>query len=152
VSAPRRVLRAVVLFLAGTLTGVAAVLTWQSVAERNTGPAALQATILVPTVDNSGRRFTEDEWQAALGLLSASFGGVTFGAEQEGWWHDARQRLHREPVRVVVVTFDRARLPAFRQAVRELGRRLGQEAMYFRLEPVHVEVLPVGEENFQKAP
>jgi hypothetical protein len=85
-----------------------------------------------------------------LRLISSEFGGATLGAEHEGWWHDEQQRLHREPVRIVIVTFERERLPAFREAVREVGRRLGQEAMYFRIEEAQIEVLRVGGEKSRK--
>jgi hypothetical protein len=151
VSSWRRTAIGVALFLAGCVVGALMILGWQTV-NRSTPATGWQATLFLPTVDNTGRHFTEEEWRTALMLLTREFGGLTHGPEYEGWWQDAQGALHREPVRVLLVTFDRDRLPAFRRTVREVGRRLGQEAMYFRLEEAHVEVLQVREEKSQKGP
>ena len=137
------------LFAAGLVAGGAAVSWWLSASGP---PRVWEATVLVPLVDNRGERVPPDRWNAALEPLVADVGGATLGPEQEGWWRDAQRQVHREPVRPVVVSFDHQRLPDFRRAVRDVGRRLGQEAMYVRLEEPRVEVLSVGEGNSQKDP
>jgi hypothetical protein len=138
-------------FVVGTVVGAVTVLGWQTVTRSAPSPS-WQATLFLPTVDNAGRRFTDEEWRSALMLLTREFGGLTIGPEHDGWWQDAQEQLHREPVRVVLVSFDRDRLPVFRRIIREVGQRLGQEAIYFRLEEAHVEVLSVTEEKSQKGP
>jgi hypothetical protein len=135
------------LFVAGLVAGGAAVFWWLS----SSGPPRVwEATVLVPLVDNRGERVPPERWNNALEPLVDDFGGATLGPEQEGWWRDSQKQIHREPVRPVVVSFDHQRLAEFRRAVLEVGRRLGQEAIYVRLEEPRVEVLSVGEGNSQK--
>ncbi len=136
------------LFLIGAAGGGIAVHNWKTSstlpAEGNTGPRrSLEATILVPLHDNQGRRFTEEEWQAAVGVLVHAFGGVTLGEPQEGWWVNGRREVQREQVRPVVVSFAPERLEEFRRLVRQIGKRLGQEAMYVRFKEPHVELIAV---------
>jgi hypothetical protein len=109
----------------------------------NSAPRRLEATVYLPTVDNQGRPFEEARWQHALESLVAPFGGATLGQPQEGCWLDGRGRVCREPIRPVVVSFAPARLAEFRKAVHDVGKRLGQEAMYVRFEEPRVDVIPV---------
>lgn len=140
----------VALFLAGTAAGGAAVLGWEHGPRllHRPPPAAAEpprrweATFYLPVVDGGGQRLSAEDWQGALAELVRRFGGATVGGEQEGWWRDGRDRVHREPVRPVTVSFERHRLDEFREGVRALGRRLGQAEMYVRLEEPRVEVLP----------
>ncbi len=137
------------LFAAGLAVGGVAVFTWEQ------GPAAFarapvpadapplvwEATVYVPLTDNAGRRFPDEQWQGALDMLVADFGGVTLAAEMDGWSLDAERTVRREPVRAVIVSFGHDRLADFRESIREVGRRLGQDAMYVRLEEPRVEVV-----------
>jgi hypothetical protein len=107
-------------------------------------PRRLEATVLLPLADNDGRPFAEAAWQEALDELVAPFGGATLGPPLEGCWLDARQRVCREPVRPIVVSFAPERLNEFRHAVHNVGKRLGQEAMYIRFEEPRIELLIVG--------
>jgi hypothetical protein len=102
-------------------------------------PRRLEATIVLPVVDNNGRPL-DAPWQAALELLTKEFGGATLGPAQEGCWRDGQGKLRREPVRPVVVSFERGRLGRFREVLDEVGRKLGQEAVYARFEEPRVEV------------
>jgi hypothetical protein len=141
------------MFVVGLAAGGAAVLSWehgsqwlrrldQVVAEP---PRRWEATVYLPVTDGTGRRFSEDNWQGALAELVSHFGGATVGAEQEGWWVDSRSQVRREPVRPVTISFERHRLGEFRESLREVGRRLGQVEMYFRLEEPRVEIVSVGD-------
>jgi hypothetical protein len=150
---PRRYgLYGFVLFLAGVTAGGGGVLAW----ERGPGllhrppppaesPRRWEATLYLPLADTDGHRFSAETWQGALSDLVGRFRGATLAPEQEGWWVDGRNQVHREPVRPVTVSFERHRLDEFRASVREVGRRLGQVEMYVRLEEARVELLPVGE-------
>jgi len=159
-NSPLRGLLTIAVFLIGAVVGGSAALTWvaqQPLLIPPPSPAAKEdvarvweATIFVPVVDGEGQRFAEPDWQRALDILIADFGGATLGNEQEGWWLDSRKQIHREMVRPVTISFDRQRLDEFRASVREVGRRLRQEAMYVRLEEPRVEVLTVPPENSEK--
>jgi hypothetical protein len=110
-------------------------------------PRSWEATVYLPLTDNQGKRFPEGDLQAALTLVVRRFGGATFAEEWEGYWLNDQQRLQREPVRRLIVSFDRNRLGEFRQVMREVGRRLGQQAVYFRLEEPRVELLRVARDS-----
>jgi hypothetical protein len=144
-----------VLFLGGMAAGAGAVVGWQHLHRpplADLPPKRCEATIYLPVVDNDGRRIGDEDWRQAVAGLVADFGGATLGAEQEGWWVDDRRQVHREPVRLVVISFERQRLPEFRAGLRDLGRRLGQEELYVRLEEPHIELLPVGGVTPEKGP
>ena len=155
----RRGLIGLIVFLAGTAAGGAAVLAWEHgprLLHRPPSPGAAEpprrweATLYLPAAANDGRRFSEDAWQGAVAVLVDHFGGATLAGEQEGWWLDRDRHVRREPVRPVVVSFERHRLGEFRDLVREVGRRLGQEEMYVRLDEPRVETLPIEAGNSQK--
>ena len=65
----------------GFVVGGAAVYTW----DRTLWPADPQpqqcweATVYLPLANNAGRRFSEEEFQAALALLVQGTGGVSIG-------------------------------------------------------------------------
>jgi hypothetical protein len=155
-----RGLLTIAVFVTGVVVGGSAALTWTSWQQLTTPPPPVagkedstrvwEATVFVPVVDSEGQRFNEPDWQRALDILVADFGGATLGNEQEGWWLDARKQIHREAVRPVTISFARSRLEEFRTSVREVGRRLRQESMYVRLEEPRVEVLTVPVENSEK--
>ena len=150
----------IAVFLIGVVVGGSAAFTWTSRQQLFTPPPApsskddparvWEATIFVPVVDGEGRRFKEPDWQRALDVLVADFGGATLGNEQEGWWLDAHKQIRREAVRPITISFERHRLEEFRASLREVGRRLRQEAMYVRLEEPRVEVLAIPVENSEK--
>lgn len=102
-----------------------------------------EATVYLPLADNHGKPFAETYWQEALTALVVQFGGATLGEAREGYWLDAQQRVRREQVRPVIVSFAPERLEEFRLLVRDLGKRLGQEAMYIRFDEPRVDVVPV---------
>jgi hypothetical protein len=143
----RRSLLAGSLFALGALLGGLGV--W-AVRVPAAPPTGLEATVYLPLVDNQGKPFSDAELQEALGLLVDRFGGATVGERAEGYWRDANQRVHREPVRRVTVVFPRDRLDEFRDALRQLGRRLGQETIYLRLDEARVEFLTVAPTKAEK--
>ena len=152
-SAMGRFLPSLALILAGMAVGGLAVYSWQQlhlattpapqIAAEVTPRRCWEATLFLPTSDNQGKPFPEEVWQNALGILIARFGGATAGERRDGYWLDDREHIQREVVRPVVVSFDLGRLEEFRQAVREVGQRLGQEAMYVRFQESQVELIPV---------
>jgi hypothetical protein len=147
VTGVHRAFLGLVLFAAGAAVGGVGVSFWP---HRVEAPRTWEAIVYLPLTDNSGRRFNSEEWEQALDVLVTEFGGCTLGAEQEGRWLDNDQHVQREPVRPVMITFEHGRLDDFRRSIREVGRRLGQQAMYLRLQNAQVEILDVAPGNSQK--
>ena len=155
----RRGVIALVLFLAGAAAGGVGVLAWEHGPRLLHRPPAAgepprrwEATLYLPAAANDGHRFSAEAWQGAVAVLVDRFGGATLAGEQEGWWLDRDRHLRREPVRPVVVSFERQRLGEFRDLVREVGRRLGQDEMYVRLDEPRVETLRIEAGNSEKDP
>jgi hypothetical protein len=122
----------------GVALGASGLFLWQRWRE----PArSWEATVYLPVNDNRGKPFPPREWRAAIGVLVERFGGATLGDRREGFWLDAHRHIQREPVRLLTVSFDRGRLDEFRQAVHEVGKRLGQQTVYVRFEEPHVELI-----------
>jgi hypothetical protein len=138
-----------VLLLGGLLAGIGLTLVVQLVGGAH-GPISshYQATIYLPTQDNAGQPFSEERWREAIQLLVTRHGGATVGGELEGWWvEEATGKTYREPVRPVVVTLPRGQVGALEQTAREVGAKLSQEAVYFRLEDADVRVISVAEKS-----
>ena len=136
---------------AGLVFGIAGVLLWQYVQEAAPGsgsaPARMyEATVYLPLHDNQGNEFPREEWLAAIDVLVEAYGGATLGAKQEGFWQNGRH-IQREPVQLLTISFERGRLAQFREKVRELGRRLGQDSVYVRFEEPRIELIecPAGD-------
>jgi hypothetical protein len=136
----------VVMLIAGIGVGRYAPAPRDHASRPDDAPAARrwEATVYLPLADNAGRPFSDGEWEEALAAFAVPFGGATLGTPQEGCWLDPRGRVHREPVRPVVVSFAPGRLDEFRAAARAVGRLLGQEAIYVRFEEPRVELIPGG--------
>jgi hypothetical protein len=146
----RRALIGLVLFLDGLGLGGLGVYAWlhplpSPVATVQKLPARRwEATLYLPLEDNQGKRFVPEVWDGALNLLVAEFGGATLGPEQKGCWLDAEKQIRREPIQLVIVSFEQDRLTTFQEVVRQVGRRLRQEAMYVRYEESRIDLIPVG--------
>jgi predicted Zn-dependent protease with MMP-like domain len=111
----------------------------------------LEATVYLPLVDEDGKKFSEERFDAALALFVKPFGGATLLERREGLWHDeAHRRLVREPIRPVVVSFEASRLEEFRQAARQAGRLLDQQAIYIRFAEPGIDLLAVSPERDNK--
>jgi hypothetical protein len=141
------------LFLSGLFLGGFTVQRWEDHYPRaveELPPRVWQATVYLPLVDNAGQPFSDELWQEAVEVFVSRFGGATLGGPQDGRWLDAQERVHREPIRPVVISFERRKLGDFRRTLREVGERLGQEAMYVLLEEPRVELVQVGPERSEK--
>ncbi len=141
----RSTLTGMCLLAAGVVLGAAGVLYWQQTRERTPasrpGPGRqYQATIYLPLQDNLGNEFPQDEWEAAIEVLVQEFGGATLGAKQEGFWVSGHH-IQREPVRLLTISFEHSRLDRFREKVREVGRRLGQDSVYVRFQEPQIELI-----------
>jgi hypothetical protein len=137
----RRQVFAPVCFLAlGVGLGAAGVLLWQHLRR----PArSLAATVYLPRNDNQGKRFPRKTWRGAVRVFVERFGGATLGGRREGYWLNSHRRVQREPIQLLTVSFEPGRLEEFRDVVRQVGRRLGQETVYVRIEERHIELITV---------
>jgi hypothetical protein len=134
----------------GAVAGGTGVYAWRQVEPpADLPPRRLEATVFLPVTGNPKQPFTQNDWDNAVDLLVSEFGGATLGPPLEGRWSD-EQRVQREQVRPVVISFERDRLPAFRRALQEVGRRLGQEAVYARYEEPRIDLLTVSPQSSQK--
>jgi hypothetical protein len=129
-------------FAGGVAVGVAAVLLVYEWPRAAVPPRRLEATVYLPRHDNHGRPF-EDQFDRAVNLFVAEFGGATLTDFAEGRSLDADGKVHYEPVRLLVVSFEPGRMAAFREVLEKAGRLLGQKEMYARFEEPRVLLLPV---------
>jgi hypothetical protein len=141
-----RLLLALTLFLLGALVGGLFVhfqgRLWTLPAE-GLPQRRLEAVVYLPTQPNPEHPFTPKEWDDAIALLVREMGGATLGPTAEGCWLGDDGKMQREPIRLVVVSFERDRLDTFRRAIRQVGEKLGQKMLYFRLEQPRIEELAV---------
>jgi hypothetical protein len=143
----RRILAGIGLLILGAVLGAVGILLWQRYQPADSAedvPArSWEATVYLPVNDNAGRPFPQDDWNEAVGVLVRRFGGATLGPTRQRFWLTNGRKVQSEPVRLVTVSFDRGRLGQLREAVREVGRRLGQETVYVRLEEPRIELIAV---------
>jgi hypothetical protein len=91
-------------------------------------------TTIIPRQRNDGSAVSRKELNAILRQLRERFGGVTIDGEVEGHWVDPSDGKHyRERSLKITVACDRERLHEAEDVVREIGRQLGQKAMYFEV-------------------
>lgn len=91
-------------------------------------------TTILPKQRNDGSRVSRREMNAILRGLRERFGGVTVEGEVEGQWVDSADgKSYGERSLKVTVACDRERLHEAEDAVRDIGRQLGQKAMYFEV-------------------
>jgi hypothetical protein len=141
-----RVLVALLLLLGGGAAGGLAVYWWdhRPAPTETKPPRRCEATVFLPTTPNPEHPFTPAEWDEAVGLFAREFGGATLGPAVEGCWLNTAGKLQRESVRLVTVSFEPGQLDHFRHTLTEVGRRLGQEAVYVRYEEPRIDLLTVG--------
>jgi hypothetical protein len=91
-------------------------------------------TTIIPASRNDGSLVSRREMAAILSGLCVQFGGYTAEGTTEGAWRDERTgRVYRDKGRKITVACEIERLEEALQAVRAIGRRLGQEAMWVEL-------------------
>jgi hypothetical protein len=102
-------------------------------------------TTLLPTTRNDGSRVSRREMDKIIQSLRDRFGGVTVEGEAKGQWtspggaHGYRDRSVK-----VTVACNRERLHEAAEAVRAIGRQLGQRAMWFEVRGADgVEILEI---------
>ena len=105
--------------------------------------AKIKCILLIPLVHGNGSPVEQSELRGILNRLLFEFGGYTVAGEVEGGWRSPDGKEYRDRNTQVWVAVESRRLPALRQTVAEIGRQLGQEAMYLEVSGGHVEIVPV---------
>ena len=94
----------------------------------------MKFTTLIPTTRNDGSKVEPAELVRLIDGLWRPFGGMTNEGYVVGRWIDPASGMEYEDTCLkVVVACERDRLPAAIEAVQQIGRQLGQLAMYFEV-------------------
>jgi len=102
-------------------------------------------TTYVPKARNDGTTVTRKEINAIRSGLRLQFGGYTIEGDAAGEWTDpATGSVHADRSLKVTVACHRERMHEAAETVREIGRRLGQLAMWFEVKGADgVEILDI---------
>ncbi len=92
----------------------------------------MKFTVLIPVADNSGKKFPVNQLRAIFDRFGFQFGGQSVEGPVDGMWCDDGVVFHEQSYKITVVT-DAERIDEARDLVREIGRDLGQVAMYFEV-------------------
>jgi len=129
----------VILFAAGVGVGLVAPRFWPSPLPDGV-ESRWEATLYLPAPVSGHPHLNDDAYKAALAEFTRPFGGATLLSPVEGLWHGEDGKLQSEAVRPVVVSFQAALLPEFKERLTALRHRLNQEALYIRYERPLVEL------------
>jgi hypothetical protein len=103
-------------------------------ARRSTGwLLSMKFTTLVPTTWNNGMAVKPAVLQKLIHILWRPFGGVTNEGYVTGHWIDANGAEFCDVCIKLSIECDRSRLAEAISAVKRVGRRLEQRAMYFEV-------------------
>lgn len=91
----------------------------------------MMVVTIIPTRRNDGTAVTKRELRRILDGLTEQFGGHTVESQTEGEWIDPQSKSRfRDQGLKVTVACDRERLAEVENAIRKIGRQLGQKAMW----------------------
>ena len=95
----------------------------------------MKFTTVVPKFRNDGSPVPPEELDAIIERIWQQFGGATVEGEVTGHWVDRTDGTHYRDLSLrVSVACERERLAEAQEAVRQIGRQLGQKAMYFEVQ------------------
>jgi len=89
-------------------------------------------TTLIPTTRNDGTAVKPSALARLINTLWRPFGGMTNEGLVTGYWMDEGIEFKDVCVKLSIEC-DRSRLPDAMKAVRQIGRKLQQRAMYFEV-------------------
>jgi thiamine biosynthesis lipoprotein ApbE len=91
-------------------------------------------TTIIPIYRNDGSPVAETDLDEILLTLATQFGGATNEGRTLGHWIDPADGQHyRDEGLMISVVCDNAMLAEAEAAVRHIGVKLGQKAMYFEV-------------------
>ena len=103
---------------------------------------SVKVTTLIPTYRNDGSQVDEFEMHGIIRRFWNQFGGATIEGIVEGHWVDSQSGQHFQDASkklFVVVTDDR--VDEVEALVIEIGKQLGQLAMYFEVTAADIRIL-----------
>jgi hypothetical protein len=96
----------------------------------------------IPLRRNDGKPVGNREFEGLLKVLLALTGGFTVSGPVRGVWK-GKERVYDERNYRVEVACDAKTVKDVRRWIVEVGRRLGQEAMYCEVRKDRVEIIPI---------
>ena len=112
--------------------------------------ARIKCVVLIPLARNDGAAVTSAEMRDILRQFLAEFGGYTVAGEVEGGWKSPSGEEYFDRNTQVWVAIERRQLSVLRELVTQIGRRLGQEAMYLEVSGGNVEIIRVSRRRSKK--
>ncbi len=103
----------------------------------------IKCVVLIPLRRNDGSAVSRGEMRGILNRFLREFGGFTVAGEVVGGWRSPEGVEYRDRNTQVWVIVESSQLPTLRETVREIGRQLGQEAMYLEVSEAKVDFLSV---------
>jgi hypothetical protein len=99
---------------------------------------------LIPVNDNDGRPFAAETFVGIKVRIEKAFGAFRWLSPQEGTWKGQVELTHE-----IEIAINPRRVKELRELVCQIGRELGQKAMYFDASLPSVEIIDVetGEEE-----
>ncbi|MEX1027653.1 MAG: hypothetical protein WD049_06560 [Candidatus Paceibacterota bacterium] len=89
----------------------------------------------IPTHLNDGSPVSAESMQTIWMMIAERFGGVSVDPPGSGAWLDEQGKVYDEPSYLVTfATANRSDYVDARQLVIEIGKLLGQKAMYFEVQ------------------
>jgi hypothetical protein len=93
----------------------------------------MKVTTLIPTRRNDGSEVSRDELNGIVGLFYAAFGACTLDGTTQGYWVNDGT-LYQDECMKLFVACEESQLATAEQIVRDIGRQLGQLAMYLEVD------------------
>lgn len=93
----------------------------------------MKITTLIPVTRNDGSAVSQSELDGILRLFWSTFGALTVDGRTQGYWLD-NGTLYQDECLKVVIAIDDHRLPEAEQIIHNVGRQLGQLAMYLEVD------------------
>ncbi len=103
---------------------------------------AMKFVTRIPTHDNRGRKFSRAKMRKIYQRIRDVFGGYSLDGPGYGAWKADDGTIYEEYSYVLTIVTERIRRDEVRQLIRDIGRDLGQLAMYYE-EAEGAEILDV---------
>lgn len=104
----------------------------------------------LPLTDNTGQPIAPEVVVDLQRELLDLFGGFTIHPTSQGRWQSREGKVYQDEVLVYEVAVPKDKIPLLREAVCQLGRRLGQLAMYFDAPPPSVDIINLSEQPTER--
>lgn len=103
--------------------------------------AKIKCVVLLPLVRNDRSPVTPVELKGILHEFLDEFGGYTVAGEVEGGWRSPEGIEYRDRNTQVWLAIEQRAISKLRRMLIDIGRRLGQEAMYLEVTGAKVDII-----------